>query len=187
MKKCVTIILCFSIVILFGCGNKGSYDLRPVDDLSRSVKNAVNEDFDFHGLNVDDNGRKYYSYEINEMSAGAIGNLVKTFNDSNLTKGNQISLNVVFPISSGAWAAMFFMQNYSVEEGGIKIYDGMYYLHIKDQIHFSETACNPELYSEIEGIRELHIDKAIQDKAYDMGIDWYNYWPDLETIVIEEN
>ncbi|MBR1471943.1 MAG: hypothetical protein IJ600_09925 [Lachnospiraceae bacterium] len=34
--------------------------------------------------------------------------------------------------------------------------------------------------------KELHIDQGIQDRADDMGIDWYSYWPDLEKVVIEE-
>lgn len=43
---------------------------------------------------------------------------------------------------------------------------------------------NPKIYLDIPGIRYLRIDKAIQDKANEMGIDWYEYWPDLEEIEI---
>ena len=43
---------------------------------------------------------------------------------------------------------------------------------------------NPKIYLDIPGIRYLRIDKAIQDKANELGIDWYDYWPDLEEIEI---
>lgn len=43
---------------------------------------------------------------------------------------------------------------------------------------------NPKIYLDIPGIRYLRIDKAIQDKANEIGIDWYDYWPDLEEIEI---
>ena len=84
---------------------------------------------------------------------------------------------------SGRQKGMFYLQNFN--DAG-EMYDSMRYLGIGDSSEVNEQAANPALYSEIEGIKELHVDKSIQDKADDMGIDWYNYWPDLETVVIED-
>ena len=79
---------------------------------------------------------------------------------------------------------MFSARNYN-DVGDV--YEGLYYLRILDQLnYYNEEANDLTLYSQIEGIKELHVDKGIQDKADDMGIDWYSYWPDLEKIVVEE-
>ena len=63
---------------------------------------------------------------------------------------------------------------------------GLTYLQIYDLPDHDLEAFDPELYSEIEGIRELHVAKAMQDIADEKGIDWYSYWPELEKVVVEE-
>ena len=38
----------------------------------------------------------------------------------------------------------------------------------------------PSAYLEIEGIKHFEVRDVIQEKAKEQGIDWYDYWTNLE-------
>ena len=155
------------------------------DDLYHDAVEAAGDDFYFQRRTVSEDGVLVYDFEAGVMSADAMVNLVDAFNDSPAMSDDRISLRIWKPISRGSWACLCYLDNYHKVGSNTEKYDGMYYLYIIDQTHFGEDACNPEFYSKIEGVREFHVDKGIQEKADDMGIDWYSYWPDLEVVVVE--
>ena len=40
------------------------------------------------------------------------------------------------------------------------------------------------IYSKFKGIKYLTVTDIIQEQADEQGIDWYEYWPELENIEI---
>ena len=176
------------VLLVSGC-RKDFYDRKPIDELSQIVKESVGDSYVFLDREIKDDTNIWYSFEIREISPMTIERIVDTFNENLSPEKTQTSLTVCIPISggSGGSVSMFAIRNYTLSENGVYIYDNMCCLSIYyvDQDWYDDTVCYPELYSQIEGIRELHVAKEIQDKADDIGIDWHDYWPDLETIVIE--
>ena len=184
-KSAVLLSFLTSIVFLSGCMSLKDRIALQKDDLYHDAVEAAGGDFYFQRRTVTEDGVLVYDFETNGMSADAMANLVNAFNDSPAMSNDRISLAVWMPISRGAWTRLCYLDNYHKVGSNTEKYDGMYYLYITDKTHFYEDACNPEFYSKIEGIRELHVDEGIQEKADDMGIDWYSYWPDLEVVVVE--
>ena len=178
-------ILCVSCIVLFliGCAHDRMKEKKADDEISEEIIKNAGGAFYYHGRETDDDGTTLYIFEIRSFSVTDIERFVKTCNELASSINTGIGFRVFFCSDVGANPTMFFIGNYNDEN---ELYDGMRYLRIWDQTRFNDKACNPELYSGIEGIRELHIGKAIQDKADDMGIDWYDYWPELEKLVIEE-
>lgn len=181
-------LLCFLMIIflLSGCAHSKTPEKRPDDVISKEIKEVVGDRYAYRGrhINYHDGMEKVgYEFEIKNFDATDIGEFVKACNDVCVSENKKISFGISFYNSVNSYSTLFSVSNYN-DDG--ELYDGMYYLIIRDQTQFSEESCNPELYLKIEGIRELHVDKAIQKKADDMGIDWYSYWPDLEKVVVEE-
>ena len=174
------------IFLLSGCAHSKTPEKRPDDVISKEIKEVVGDRYAYRGrhINYHDGMEKVgYEFEIKNFDATDIGEFVKACNDVCVSENKKISFGISFYNSVNSYSTLFSVSNYN-DDG--ELYDGMYYLIIRDQTQFSEESCNPELYLKIEGIRELHVDKAIQKKADDMGIDWYSYWPDLEKVVVEE-
>ena len=186
MKKeyYIVFIIISVFTILVGCRDHGSSDVKPDDKISKMVKETVTDDFYYKG-HKENNNELHYNFEIKSLDTSAIGKFAEICNESMPAEEIKISYLVSFHIMGGS-ATMFVMSNYDIRSDDDAISDKLYYLWIRDQIDFNEEACDPTLYSQIEGIKELHVDKAIQEKADDMGIDWYSYWPDLEKVVVEE-
>ena len=180
MKKIMMILaVVIYILLLVGCGLTPDSS-PPVDDISKKIKKEMGEDFLFRYRKVLDDGTIMYSYRTMNFDAEKIKDFCDICNEV-LPEDERVTFCVNLYLSGGG-APMFYLQNYNDDE----ICDRLCYLQIDDQSYFNEATCDPTLYSQIEGIKELHVDKGIQDKADDMGIDWYSYWPDLEKVVVKE-
>ena len=178
-------IFCTLLTVFFltGCSYTKMPEKKPDDAVSEEFKKELDDKFVYLRHKSEGKNLEYYNYEIKSFLDADIGEFVKVCNDVSGSENIKLKFSVSFYNAVNSYSTMFFVSNYDSDDN---IFDGIYYLRIYDQTQFSDMACNPELYSEIEGIRELHVAKAIQDKADDMGIDWYSYWPDLEKVVIEE-
>ena len=53
-------------------------------------------------------------------------------------------------------------------------------------ISHNELFKNPEIYTQLEDIHSFEIDRELQDKAVEQGIDWQEIWPNLEKFEIVE-
>ena len=79
---------------------------------------------------------------------------------------------------------MFVLKNYSDDNN--VLYDKMSNLFMGYNDIDSENTLDPALYTKIAEVKELHIVKRMQDIAESEGIDWYDYWTELEIFEIEE-
>ena len=123
-----------------------------------------------------------HHFGLRSFSAKDIGEFVKACNIATLSESSDICVHTD---PENRYSPLMFRlskyRDYGDERGG------MYRLQIYDLPDHNAAAFDPELYSEIEGIRELHVAKAMQNMADDKGIDWYSYWPELEKVVVEED
>ncbi len=68
--------------------------------------------------------------------------------------------------ASGGYETVFSIRNYSLSDNQEKQYESVYSLSIGySQCLSDETIFNRLLYLEIDGIKELYVNKEIQDKA----------------------
>ena len=72
MHKKIMIAMIFSILFLGGCWQDNGIDRGPVDEFTKEIKESVGDDFMFRQLKVDENGVKYYSYELMTFDAEVI-------------------------------------------------------------------------------------------------------------------
>lgn len=162
------------------------YNKKPDDELSRSVQEAVGEDFYYRGKDEDFFGEVWYEYLIKKKDKVAIAKLVNALNVA--VEGEQRIIGVQVCTDAymqGVLEPLFLVENFS--DDGLKApdYDGMYAIYIYEPDHASdERFCDPSIYTEIEGIRKLCIDSEMQEKAEKQRIDWYEIWPDLEEMLV---
>ncbi len=180
-KRTIVIVMTLVVFICNGCGLV-SDDRKPVDDISKKIKEEMGNDLFFWFDEVLDDGARCYSFRVMKVDAGLIEDFYDACNEA-LNGEKEKTVFCVDYFLPGGGASLFYLQNYN-DDGDT--YDNVSYLCIRDQTKWNEEVCDPSLYSQIKGIKELHVDKGIQEKADDMGIDWYSYWPDLEKVVVEE-
>ena len=161
------------------------HNRRPNDELSRSVKEAVGDDFYYQGKHEDVFGGIWYEYLAKKKDKAAIANLVNALNDAVENEQRKIGVQVGGEFPCGI-ENVIMLENYSDDGLETPDYDGMYAISIWEPDHIrDECFDDPSIYTEIEGIRKLRIDSEMQEKAEKEGIDWYEIWPELEEILVE--
>ena len=79
------------------------------------------------------------------------------------------------------------LSNYSDESLPQADYKGLKDLIVRyPNISHNELFKNPEIYTQLEDIRSFAIDRELQDKAVEQGIDWQEIWPNLENFQITD-
>ena len=141
------------------------HNRRPNDELSRSVKEAVGDDFYYQGKEKYDSGVTEYQYTV---------------------KNEQGKITVWVGIKiPGGLEDVLYLENFSDEGLDEADYDGMYAIHIRKPDTAHDTCFDsPSVYTEIEGIRKLTINAEMKKQAEKEGIDWYELWPDLEEVKV---
>ena len=184
-------IIAFAFLVLMcvyitGCSN----DRKIIgDDFSNKIENDFGEYLEVFDIYHSEDG-EYNSYSFN----------LKCNNEKYLPElvdyANRYVKDMNFDNCLSIALGYYSMNQYGVcrigfsnrwDENGIIIkYPSIVCLTIRSEMPEYDNGCylNPKIYLDIPGIRYLRIYKAIQDKANEMGIDWYEYWPDLEEIEI---
>ncbi len=163
------------------------YNRRPNDELSRSVKEAVGDDFYYQGKEESDSGVTEYGYQVKKQEKDALTNLVNTLNDAVKNEQGKIRVTVYLKFPGGI-EPVFSVENFSDDGLETADYDGMYAAYIlKPDINDGTIFDSPSVYTEIEGIRKLYIVPQMRTQAEKEGIDWYELWPDLEEVKIISN
>ena len=189
MKKVSKIVgLIVAVSMLFcGCGiSRGARNLKPDDDLSRAVHDAMADDFYYVGKEEGIDGVIIYEYEIKRKEGNAVTEFVNAINDYLIAEQEKIMV-IVFIEVPGGLSSIFNLKNFSDSKLEKADYDGLYSLYIREAFDGPyEFFHDPSIYTGIEGIRKLNIGEEMQQKAEEEGIDWYAYWPDLEEVIVRE-
>ena len=108
----------------------------------------------------------------------------KTINECPAVRDGLINVIVGADIGGGR-DIIFVLSNFSSDTEG-KTYNGVYNLSIGYNNVIYDGSHDVRIYSKIESVKELHVVRQMQDIAESEGIDWYDYWPELEIFEVEE-
>lgn len=166
---------------------------RPDDTISQTIYEAVNSDVFYLGKSdePDDTGL-CYEYHIRDKNkdvskiSDIIGATVTALNDAikeeNIT--DLVSISFYQYDERGREEMVLSLYNYSDYRLESPDFEGMEVVEISGS-DYKECLYNcPETYISLPNIKYLYINRNIQKAAKKQGIDWYDYWPDLEKIVV---
>ena len=88
--------LLISVFFLGGCWQDNGVDRQPVDELSKSVKQAVGDSFVFRQRDIDEEGGLHYSFEILVFDAEAMTVFFEACNDALPVEEKKVSFSVCF-------------------------------------------------------------------------------------------
>ncbi len=181
------IIVCLLMVILFlsSCGPAVYHNQKADDTISKAIYEELGDVVYYQGRREYSEGQPYYSYLIREESGDVLGSMVTVVNET--IKKESITDEVIIHLCHerpGGWGTSARLYYFSSEELSSSDYDGLQKLMIigNDNDNDSYIYNNPATYLILEDVRYLEIKEEIQERAESEGIDWYEYWPDLESI-----
>ena len=189
MKK--TIRLCFLIValLLSGCGNVDYHNKKADDDISKAIYEAVGEDVYYLEKTNDTLGNRSYDYLVWEERENLLCDIVLAVNNiivkDEMT--DKVDVFLYYDLPGGMGGAIH-LCNYSNDELIQPDCEGLQRLVISGNVHEYDTDYynNPKSYITIPNIKYLVSRKEILDRAEAEGIDWYEYWPELESVEVFE-
>ena len=187
IKKIIGISIVF-VLILLGlsrmnrCGDNSPNRGIPYDKFSRAIYREMGDDIWYYYKDKGRSGEKEYYYIIEKCDRDTITRFSKVLNDLAQEEKKKIAIYVEAKNTHGSESVLS-LKNYSNDNSEQADYEGFYVLSISYP-DFEEGLRNPQTYTGIEGIKHLRIDSEMQKKVEELGIDWYEVWPDLEDVVV---
>jgi len=179
------ILICLIIVaILTGCGHYSGIDLKPDDEFSESVKEKFGDSFHYNAHKETERYGSYYTFEIHDQTLETVTDFYEFANETFCESDKKVTISVGIVLVEGL-GEPFSLQNYTNDSTDKPDLEGLYNLHI-GHVPFRHDSFWDDLsiYSSFSGIRYLTVTDIIQQQAEEQGIDWYEYWPELENIEI---
>lgn len=179
------ILLCLVLlVIMVGCGHYSGSDLRSDDDFSESIKEKFGDSFRYNYHEETERYGSYYTFEITEQNKETVANFFDFVNEELSGSDEKITISVGIVQVEGL-GVPFSIRNYTDENGDKSDLNGFYNLQLI-HLKFRHDSFWDDLsiYSSFSGIRYLTVTDIIQQQAEEQGIDWYEYWPELEKVEI---
>lgn len=180
MKK--TILLLVAMLFLSnGCNKAKQYQNKPDDSVSNVVCSLVGKEVYYRNkITIGDVTR--YNFLLANNDEKNLKDLVASFNvaiEGNTNKvkmciGTVVSYGIEYPIT---------LTNYSEDDIQVAYYKGLKVLELSyPKATPLSFYTDPNTFLCLEDIRILRIDGEMQKKAEDEEIDWYEEWPELESI-----
>ena len=186
MKKYIYVCLLIVILLITGCGST-TYSKYEADDIiSQAVNEAINkEDIYYQGKHTSVENVIYYEYLIIREENGQLEQIVDAVNEvlqsENIDEKVNIDCRITLP---GGDSGAANLANYSDETNEKPDYDTLQRLCIggADYGIYAE----PSTFKNLPNIKKLEVYGDIQWRAEKQGIDWYEYWPELESVEVFE-
>lgn len=165
----------------------------PDDAISKAICETVNYDVFYLGKSDEsDDSVLCYEYHIRDknMDVNGISKIIgatitavnKTIKEDSIT--DLVSISFYQHNIYGGEEKVLSVYNYSDYRLESPDFEGMEVVEISGS-DYEECLYNcPETYISLPNIKYLYINRNIQKAAKKQGIDWYDYWPDLEKIVV---
>lgn len=188
MKKVICIVLIAVILLLCGCRSVTYHNKKPDDAISTVIYEAVGDRVYYQGKCNNWQYDLCYEYIIkeNEEQTDFLYDIVIVVNkiiEEDIT--NRVDI-VFFHELPGGSGQCIELSNYSDYKLEYPDYEGLQALTITGFSDF-HTDCifdEPSIYLNLPNIKYLKVSERVQKKADDQGIDWYDYWPDLESVEV---
>ena len=194
VKKIVFIVVVFiGFCVVFSLPTMIlEYSARPKnqkadDKISQAVHEAMDgREIYYWGSEVSQKGNiTVYTYLIGGDKT-ILPELVETVNEamSKNEKNDRVRIIIQKEIYSGAYALLMIFSNYSEKDGGFEDYDKIQVLELWGARSGSTIYNEPATYEGFQGITYLKISHSMTEITAKENIDWYEYFPDLETLEI---
>ena len=190
MRKIGLIAIIFTLYIS-GCAGgviDGAHRHAKADDsISKTMLDSIGEDYWYSGKGMYSDEWVRYGYVIRKNDPSVVETFASAVSNVEITGDENIIFSVVEESSNGYYDELFVLSNYDCYDGTVgETLDFFGYLKIRHDVYAMDVWYSPETYTSFENIRYLEIPDALQKKAEEEGIDWYEVWPDLETVEVIE-
>ncbi len=179
------IMTCLIIIAVFaGCGHYSGHNLKPDDEFSESVKEKFGDSFHYNAHKETERYGSYYTFEIHDQSLEMVTDFYEFANEAFRGSDEKITVAVGIVQVEGL-GVPFSIRNYTDETIDEADLEGLYNLHITHLMFDHDSFWDDlSIYSSFTGIRYLTVTDIIQQQADEEGIDWYEFWPDLESVEV---
>ena len=192
MKKRIPITICILASFLLGWGPPRNYSNQRANDvISKAIyKELGGEQIYYHGKEAWEDNVICYQYIIHEEEPDQLKRMLEAVNTAIQQKGieDKISIKCSGEKSGNGLVTMFVLQNYSDRNNEKADYKTMKKLIIVGS-RFQELQGSmyndPSTYKDLPGIVDLKVSEDIAEKTEREGIDWYEYFPELEKLEVD--
>ena len=175
----------FVMLLICGCGNVNYKNKKADDELSKLVYERFGEDF-YYVSKEESQGIIGYDYLLKREDKEVVKEFMLTV-DAALSQSREKTIVYLACYIPGGLEYPISLTNYSNDLLDEADLNGAKRLHIKyPDISRCELFVDPKMYTVIEDVRVLYIEKEMQDLAEEQGIDWYQVWPTLEEMWIRD-
>ena len=188
MTKIKLFLVIFVILtILCGCRDDSYRGVKPDDELSTYICNSIGDIFRYLGKEEQYDGAMNYEYyaPYESITVKNISLYMNSVTSLSVDKSEHIVFEMCPQIPDGSGGACS-MQNYiELSDGDDKTvleFSEMCVYTISYQDLSDPILTDPTTFTEVEGVRYLIVSKRMQEKADELGIDWYEIWPELEGV-----
>ena len=189
MKRSILFCLLLVALLLTSCGNVEYHNKKADDDISKAIYEAAGEDVYYCGKNDVSQGQLSYEYLIMEEREDLLQDVVSAVNETIEEKGiaDKVDILLHYEIPGGMGMSIR-LCNYSDDKLTYPDCNGLQRLAsggYKEEVN-TDFYNNPNSYIAITNIKYLKVRKSIHERAEAEGIDWYEYWPELESVEVFE-
>ena len=195
MKKKGFLLGCITVLCLhlMGCNQVEHTNKRANDAISEAVYAEFGDKLYYMGYDEDESKKRWryrymiHDYEEKDVIASVQGIVKQVVEEENLDR--KIMVYFDEEMNRTCTEVVAFISNYRTNYGKTVRFDGLEYLRINgtNMSIYNETSPynEPSTYFNIEGIKYLEISKKIAEIAEEQGVDWYEVFPGLETLEIQ--
>ena len=181
----ISIVLCVLIpILLCGCGGYVNYKNKKADDeLSKLINETLGADV-YYISKEDAQGILVYDYLLKREDKEVIKEFILAVDEALSQSAEKTIVGMYYQIPGGLESTIT-LRNYSdntlyeINLDEAKRID-IVYPHVSECELFKDM----EIYTVLENVQFLYIEKEMQDLAEEQGIDWYEVWPTLEEMWI---
>ena len=184
MKKVYILVICLIGGLLWVYVSTRNH--RVDDEISRAIYKELGKRVEYYGREVREDNSVYYKYYFEWENDQIIERIHAAAQEIIEQEGIDEKIHIAcwYEFYSGAHAMVAEFYNYS---------EGSEYADLEGLQRLVVLGCKPyegsiynqaDTYSGIQGIKYLQVEREMADVTEAENIDWYEYFPDLETLEV---
>ncbi len=189
-KRILVIIISLFLLMLTGCRIVVPYYNHKADDaISRAIYKKVGaKELYYQEKEVlTETNRICYTYYLNQEKEGVAEAAIEAANKVIEQENMDSRIEIIFEGDMpGGSEVVFIIGNFSDYNSTCAQYETLQRLTICGTRVGSQKSIynDPATYRNFPNIKCLRVSEKIQKVADEAGIDWYEYWPDLEKVEV---
>lgn len=186
-KKFWITVACLFGAVFFGCGRAHYSNQKADDAISRAIYEKMGgKEVYYQGKEIMEDETICYEYLMYKEQENQLTQMIEAVNEVIQQEDIEDSILLIccVPIPGGDMPVLA-LSNFSAGDQNVINYTKMQSLEIcGSDIRVSTIYNNPATYSGLQEIQYLEISGEMARITEKEGIDWHEYWPDLQTLEI---